>query len=110
MRTLDQIYTHIENGLKSAKSYRAVGRELGIQPSMVRLLEHGYKPGNKVRLQLGLPPASEVVSVTGEVIPDGAQVIGSRQCKCGQWFVPNCPQRRRCYTCSPYKGKNEVLQ
>ena len=103
MKTLDQIYAHIKTGLKSAKSYRTIGRELGVQPSMVRLLEHGYQPGNKVRRQLGLPPASEVVSVSGADIPSGTQVIGSRQCACGQWFVPNSPRRQRCYLCSPYK-------
>lgn len=48
---------------------------------------------------------SIVVLVGPGDIPPGAQAIAARPCPCDQWFIPNTPTRRKCFICSPFKGK-----
>jgi hypothetical protein len=56
------------------------------------------------REQLGLPPETTVVVISGAV-PPGSQAIAAKQCACCRWFISNHPRRKRCFICSPYKGK-----
>ncbi len=67
-------------------------------------IAYGYSPGKKIRGLLGLPAESSVVVMAGEV-PAGSQAVAALQCECGQWFIANHPRRRRCFVCSPYKGR-----
>ena len=59
----------------------------------------------KWREKFGLPPVSTVEPIAGE-IPHGAQALGAMRCECGMPFISNHPRRRRCFICSPYRGKD----
>ena len=56
------------------------------------------------RLGLEMPDATVTV-VSGE-IPHGAQALGAMRCECGMPFISNHPRRRRCFICSPHRGKD----
>ena len=67
--------------------------------------EPGYEPRDlEIRSILGLDRDSPVVFVDGRTRPR-AQAVGAQRCGCGQWFVSNHPRRRKCFRCSPFRGK-----
>lgn len=104
MLTLDQLCRELKKSHELTQSWRATGEPYQLNPAMARMIANGYQPGKRVRKHLGLPPAVSVVVVMGEV-PAGSQAISAQQCECGQWFVSNHPRRRRCFLCSPYRGR-----
>lgn len=66
---------------------------------------HGRNVKNvEYRLILGWGISSTVVCVYGP-IPDGTQAYSAQECACGQWYISNHPCRKKCFICSPYKGK-----
>lgn len=69
-----------------------------------RILEGAEPKDPKIRAAIGLPAYQQVVAVTGEAIPTGAQVISASYCKvCGRPFISNHPRRRKCFICGPYR-------
>lgn len=104
MQTLEELSIQMREHHARLQSWRKTGAIFGLNPAMARLIALGYEPGRRVREQLGLPPAASVVPVAGAV-PDGTQVAAATRCSCGRWFVSNHPRRKRCFICSPYKGK-----
>ena len=77
----------------------------GIPPGSLATFAKSGWLARRYRSRFGLPPVSTVVVMTGEPIPEGTQVITALRCSCGQWFVSNAPARRRCFLCSPWRGK-----
>ena len=66
----------------------------------------GHEPHDpEVRRAFGLADYHAIVIVGPGVVPPGTQVITAEQCSCGAWFIPNHPRRRRCFVCSPYRGR-----
>ncbi len=104
MRTLGQICLDLQERHALSQSWRVAGDAYGLNPAMARMIAYGYSPGKKIRGLLGLPAESSVVVMAGEV-PAGSQAVAALQCECGQWFIANHPRRRRCFVCSPYKGR-----
>lgn len=86
------------------KSWRKTGQKYGVNAAMARMIANGYHPGKRIRLRLGLPPETTIVVISGEV-PPGSQSIAARRCQCGHWFIANHPRRKKCFICSPYRGK-----
>jgi len=69
--------------------------------------EPGYEPKDElIREILGLDPESPVTFVDGQHKPR-AQALDVTPCECGRYFVSNHPRRRRCFVCSPYRGKDK---
>jgi hypothetical protein len=105
--TFNELREYVTRLYGAKTSLRKIARDVfngSVSHGAVQRILDGVEPKDpQLRKAFGLPSYSTLVVVSGEVIPDGAQVIGSRQCACGQWFVPNSPRRQRCYLCSPYK-------
>ena len=80
----------------------------GINHATISGTARGRDPKNiQVRQRLGLPmPTAHITVVIGHV-PEGTMSIGALQCECGQWFISNSGNRRKCFMCSPYKGKKK---
>lgn len=56
--------------------------------------------------RFGWSRSVEVELVSGSSLPTGLQVLGAeRCCQCGAPFASNHPLRRRCFSCSPYRGR-----
>jgi hypothetical protein len=91
---------------KNSNSWQKTGEHFGINKATARLLSLGREPGNKVRLQLGLPPERypTVIPLYG-VVPPGTQVIAARQCVCSKWFIPNTATRRKCFECNAPRNR-----
>lgn len=71
-----------------------------------KIINEGWEPDDSdIRDALGLPQKSMVISTGGQAIPSGAQAHHALQCRCATWFIPNHPLRKRCFDCSPYRGK-----
>lgn len=72
-----------------------------------KMLYKGWEPtGAELRQKLGLPAIVPVIPVNGTVIPAGSQVHHADYCvKCSRPYISNHPLRRRCFVCSPYRGK-----
>ena len=88
-------------------TWRNVAKQYGLYPNMTRLIAYGHQPGNKIRKKLGLPPRSEVESMSGN-IPEGSLALGAIVCiKCEQSFISNHPRRRKCFICSPYRSRKK---
>jgi len=91
---------------ESCHSWRKIGKDHGISGPAARRFALEGAAGPEVRERLGLPARvlAAVESVTGDIIPDGAQVSGPAllcvQCQ-ARYFLPNHPRRRRCFVCSP---------
>ena len=67
--------------------------------------EPEYEPkAPEIRGILGLDQESPVVFVDGKSRPK-AQAVGVQRCGCGRWFVSNHPRRRKCFVCSPFRGR-----
>ena len=96
--------------LSWAKVHREIvpaGRQDQVSVALVYRVarEPGYEPKDlEIRDILGLDRESAVVFVDGRTRPR-AQAVGAVQCACGQWYVSNHPRRRRCFKCSPFRGK-----
>lgn len=105
MTTLPELRCTIQAMYAEVKSWQKVGEAYGINKAMARLIANGYQPGNKVRKIFGLPPVHGcVVIAMGQEIPLDVQIIGfARVCKCGTWFIPNTPTRKKCFICSPFR-------
>lgn len=104
MRSLEQLSCEIREIHAGNQSWQKTADNYGINKAMARLLALGYQPGKKMRRKLNLPDIAQVVAIAGEV-PDGALVIKAERCECGQYFISNHPRRKRCFICSPYKGR-----
>lgn len=71
--------------------------------------EPGYEPKDpEIREILGLDTDSPVMFVDGRTRPR-ARALDAMQCGCGEWFVSNHPRRRKCFTCSPFRGRKRTL-
>lgn len=101
-------HLHIEMGFSWRKISRTVSEYRGISAPSLRRIAMGIEPGRKVRCALRLPAVSTVIVVGGASIPPGAQVVSAARCECGQWFVSNSPRRKRCFICSPFRGKGKT--
>jgi hypothetical protein len=111
MRTLGQVCQEMIELHGRTQSWRKTGARFGLNPAMARLIAGGYDPGRKIRGLLDLAvTATVVVMLSGEAVPDGAQVIRAELCGCGQWYISNHPRRRKCFVCSAYRrgsGRSE---
>lgn len=90
------------------RSWREVGRKLGISKPQAYRIAHGdYIPRSpKLCRKLGLPVLSARVRPIDGAIPDGTQALGARSCvRCGASFISNHPRRKRCYACSRPRQK-----
>jgi len=66
-----------------------------------------YEPRDlDIRAALGLDQESSVRYVDGRPRPR-AQALDVMVCGCGRHFVSNHPRRRKCFVCSPYRGKSK---
>ena len=102
MNELGQLSIAITKSHQELKSWRKVAAPYGINAAMARMVANGYQPGKKIRKLLDLRETSTVMVMFGDV-PPGTQVVSALQCECGQWFIPNSPNRKRCFICSPYR-------
>jgi len=90
-----------------------VGDQIGITGAMAnRIANEGYDPRDlKIRAKLDLPSTFEVQGVIGITDVANAQVgINARTCikkTCDRRFISNAPNRRKCFDCSPYRGKGK---
>ena len=67
--------------------------------------EPGYEPKEpEIRDVLGLDQESAVTFVDGKPRPRSS-ALDVKRCACGRYFVSNHPRRRRCFSCSPFRGK-----
>jgi transposase len=78
-------------------SWSAVAKILGVSKGAAWRMARGIEPANtKARHAFGLPPK----------VGPRTQYQQVRYCKehrCRKAFVPNHPQRRRCFECSPFR-------
>ena len=96
-------FEHDEIGM----SWNALSRSYDVSVGLLyNIAKHGYNPGTKrVRDKLGLSTMVGIVTLNGNV-PDNTLVLGAQRCiKCGRPFISNHPRRRKCYICSPYRGR-----
>jgi hypothetical protein len=101
--TLDSLCTEIKNKRSAGKmTWQAIADDYGINRAMARLLARGYQPGKKMRGVLGLAPSVTVIIIGDGLVPAGSQTIRAVQCSCGQWFIPNTPNRTFCFVCHEY--------
>ena len=92
---------HSTSGL-SWRSIANLDEYRGIPPGTLnRIAKHGYIP-YKWHYQFGLPGTERITEIAGVIVVPLSQVgASSRECTCGQFFIPNHPKRRRCFTCRP---------
>jgi len=78
----------------------------GINHATLAGIARGRDPKDmRVRQLLGLPLPTAHITVVIGYVPEGSMSLGAWRCDCGQWFISNSGNRRKCYICSPYKGK-----
>ena len=68
----------------------------------------GHEPTDpKIRWALGMQEKVVYLVIKGDYeIPRGTQVLSADRCPlCGSWFIPNVPNRKKCFECQPYTGK-----
>jgi hypothetical protein len=82
-----------------------LGDYKGIPAGTLCSVAHGAEPKHAHRAQLGLPPISDVIYLYGYMPTGEAISIGAILCGCGQLFISNHPARKRCFICSPWRGK-----
>lgn len=64
----------------------------------------GYVPPDHVLAKWNIKTFVSVQIVGGQVV-EGAELISVvGKCNCGQAYISNHPKRKRCFTCSPYRG------
>jgi hypothetical protein len=77
--------------------WSAVAKRYGVSKGMAWRMAHGIEPANpKARHAFGLPPR----------VGPWTQYQQVRYCKehrCRKPFIPNHPQRRRCFECAPVR-------
>jgi hypothetical protein len=111
MATIKTVKTSLRMAYNDLDSWRKVGAKFGITGAMAfRIVRRDYEPKtNEIRGVLGLPPSSKVIPVNGREIPNGTQALVAEYCiDCGQPFISNHPRRRKCFICSPYRGKRRT--
>ena len=91
---------------KANATYDELSKKYGINKFYLCRMVHdrSYLPPLKICARLGIKTLATVVVIAGEV-PAGSQALTAQQCPCGQWFISNHPQRKKCFVHSPYKGK-----
>jgi len=72
---------------------------------VARILQGTFPKRKAKRIALGLAPSAKIVVIGKGAVPDGSQAIKAFQCKCGQWFIPNCPARTHCFLCRPVRHR-----
>lgn len=106
MPTLDHLRIDMQEIHARTQSWQKVGDCYGINKALARLIANGYEPGRKARKILGLPAYAEVIVISGEELPAGAQVISASFCRaCGRPFISNHPRRKKCFICGPYRKR-----
>jgi len=71
-----------------------------------KIAKENYEPHRPdIRAALGMPAMTTIIVMNGNAIPSGSQVLHAEFCKCGQPYISNHPLRKRCFKCSPYRGK-----
>ena len=68
-----------------------------------RVIDNVEPHSPEIRQAFGLAVLSTVIVIDGGSIPAGALVLKAEMCECGQAFISNSPNRRKCFICSPYK-------
>jgi hypothetical protein len=65
-----------------------------------------YVPTDPIlRMKLGLRQISTVIPIE-ETIPNGTIALKASVChRCDQYFISNHPRRRKCFICSPFRGR-----
>jgi len=107
MLTLDYLCRELKKDHEKLNSWRKAGGRWGLNPASARLIAMGHIPGPSIRRRLGLPEFAQVTRVDG-AIPPGTQSRGALYCKdCGGPFIPNHPRRKKCFECSPFKGRRK---
>jgi hypothetical protein len=95
-----------ENRVKK-RSLRDLAKEFGVSYGVIqRALDGRFPKRFDLRVRMGLPEISEVLTVNGNV-PYRSQTLGAQRCACGQHFISNHPRRKRCFICSPFRGKKK---
>lgn len=98
------IYFHDDIGL-SWREIANLDEYRGIPAGSLCSYAKGAEPKRKHRAQLGLPPSGDVIYLYGYMPTGEALSIGAILCECGQLFISNHPCRKRCFICSPWRGK-----
>jgi hypothetical protein len=113
-RGVQNVYTekeiqHIICEKRSAgASLRQIAHEYpGLNYADIQRASKGIFPRSATKRQIfELPDFARVLAIDNE-IPDGSQVLKASHCiECNQPFVSNHPRRRKCFLCSPYRGKH----
>lgn len=87
----------------------ALARFCGVPAGTLCAIAKGAPVPAKHRQRLGLPATATVEAVAGPAPPAGAQAGPWRRCiECDAVFLTNHPCRKRCFVCSPYRGKQST--
>lgn len=98
-QTLEQVRERLNTDHDRLGNWDAVSMLYELHTGTVWNIAHGHDPADpEVRHKLGLPPI--IGSDTGYRPPQTCEVDG-----CYNVFVSNHPKRRKCFECSPYRGK-----
>lgn len=107
-KTFSQVNQFVSELYATKKSFRRIAREDfngQVSHAVIQRITEGIEPKKpSIRQVLGLPIAKEIIPFAGE-IPNGTQVHQAIRCACGQYYIPNHPRRKSCFTCSPFRGK-----
>lgn len=106
--TEGMVYSDLLNKKRSGRSLRAIAGDYpGLNfADISRALKGQFPKSNSKRWAFGLMNYADVQLITDGQIPPGSQAISAKKCiDCPQWFIPNNPNRKRCFICSPFRGK-----
>jgi hypothetical protein len=111
--TWHEVSSHISHLRAAGKSFRQIAKDDykgRVSHAVIQRVAAGNEPREpRIREALALPAYHQVVVIAGGEVPPGTQVISALQCECEQWFIPNTPNRKRCFICSPFrKTKREA--
>ena len=92
---------------KPPLSWEKIGAHYGLTGAHIwKIANDDYEPIRAdIRFALGLPAMTTIIVMNGNDIPSGSQVLHASFCECGQSYISNHPRRKRCFKCSPYRGK-----
>lgn len=110
--TWEELRLYVQCLYAEKQSLRRIAKEdFGgrVTHAVIQRILDGQEPKDqRNRSALGLVAYAYVYVVTGGEVPPGAQVVSASRCDCGQWFIPNAPNRRKCFICSPYKKRRKT--
>jgi len=109
VRTPDMVQDELQWVHRCYQSWRRIALLPAYIPIPAGTLSSIAKTGKvpkKWRPRLNLPADASVIVMYGE-IKVGSQSLGNEVCACGQPFISNHPRRKKCFMCSPYRGKRK---